>query len=69
LKLLVDESLAPGFPRTLQTYSQVQFTLLWPIWAALPMGSYGKYAKAHRFALLTKDKDYASLSITWGAPP
>jgi predicted nuclease of predicted toxin-antitoxin system len=27
------------------------------------------YAKAHRFAFLTKDKDYASLSIIWGAPP
>ena len=28
-----------------------------------------EYAKVHRFAFLTKDKDYASQSIIWGAPP
>lgn len=28
-----------------------------------------EYAKAHRFTFLTKDKDFASLSIIWGAPP
>ena len=28
-----------------------------------------EYAKAHQFTFLTKDKDFASLSMTWGAPP
>ena len=28
-----------------------------------------EYAKSHGFTFLTKDKDFASLSITWGAPP
>ena len=27
------------------------------------------YAKAHGYAFLTKDKDFASLSLAWGAPP
>lgn len=28
-----------------------------------------EYAKAHEFTFLTKDKDFANLSIAWGAPP
>ena len=27
------------------------------------------YAKSHGFTFLTKDKDFANLSIAWGAPP
>jgi predicted nuclease of predicted toxin-antitoxin system len=28
-----------------------------------------EYAKVNGFAFLTKDKDFANLSIAWGAPP
>jgi predicted nuclease of predicted toxin-antitoxin system len=28
-----------------------------------------EYAKTHGFTFLTKDKDFANLSIAWGAPP
>ena len=28
-----------------------------------------EYAKLSGFAFLTKDEDFASLSLTWGAPP
>jgi predicted nuclease of predicted toxin-antitoxin system len=28
-----------------------------------------EYAKANRFTFLTKDKDFAGLSLVWGAPP
>ena len=28
-----------------------------------------QYAKTHGFTFLTKDKDFASLSIVWDAPP
>ena len=28
-----------------------------------------EYAKKHGFTFLTKDKDFANLSIIWGAPP
>src|SRR5260370_32748796 len=33
------------------------------------MQSYGNTRKEHGFTFLTKDKDFASLSIAWGAPP
>ena len=28
-----------------------------------------EYARTHGFTFLTKDKDFASLSFAWGAPP
>ena len=69
MKLLVDENLAPRlaadladlFPDTIHVSSaELSSTSDLVIW---------EYAKAHRFTFLTKDKDFASLSITWGAPP
>ncbi len=33
------------------------------------MLSIWEYAKTHGFAFLTKDKDFANLSLAWGAPP
>jgi predicted nuclease of predicted toxin-antitoxin system len=34
-----------------------------------PDAAIWEYAKAHQFTFLTKDKDFASLSLAWGAPP
>jgi predicted nuclease of predicted toxin-antitoxin system len=69
LKLLVDENLAPRlahdladlFPGSVHVSAvetgSTDDTILW------------EYAKTHAFTLLTKDKDFASLGLTWGAPP
>jgi predicted nuclease of predicted toxin-antitoxin system len=69
LKLLVDENLAPRladevadlFPGSVHVGS-VQL-------GRAPDAIIWEYAKAHGFTFLTKDKDFGSLSITWGAPP
>lgn len=69
MKLLVDENLAPRlagdladlFPGSIHVGSaELGSTADAVIW---------EYAKAHQFTFLTKDKDFASLSITWGPPP
>jgi predicted nuclease of predicted toxin-antitoxin system len=69
LKLLVDENLAPRlahdladlFPGSVHVRSvemgSTDDAILW------------EYAKTHAFTLLTKDKDFASLGLAWGAPP
>ena len=69
MKLLVDENLPPRlvqdlanlFPESAHVNSagleSSPDTLIW------------EYAKANGFAFLTKDKDFASLSIALGAPP
>jgi predicted nuclease of predicted toxin-antitoxin system len=69
LKLLVDENLplrlvqdlADLFPDSSHVDSQglgsTPDALIW------------EYARAHDLTFLTKDKDFANLSIAWGAPP
>lgn len=69
MKLLIDENLAPGLAADLAD--------LFP--GSVHAGSAGlgstsdeviwEYAKANGFMLLTKDKDFANLSIAQGAPP
>jgi predicted nuclease of predicted toxin-antitoxin system len=69
LKLLVDENLplrlvhdlADLFPDSVHVNS-VGF-------GHTPDGLIWEYAQAHEFAFLTKDKDFASLSLARGAPP
>jgi predicted nuclease of predicted toxin-antitoxin system len=53
----------------LPTYSLVPFTSVLLILGALPTRLFWEYAKAQAFAFLNKDKDFASLSLAWGAPP
>jgi predicted nuclease of predicted toxin-antitoxin system len=69
LKFLVDENLAPRlmadfadlYPGSVHVGSaQLGSTPDLTIW---------EFAKANGFIFLRKDKDFASLSITWGAPP
>ena len=69
MKLLADENLPPRIVRDLADLfpdsthvsatglSSTSDTIIW------------KYAKAHGYTFLTKDKDFASLSIAWGTPP
>lgn len=69
MKLLVDENLPPRlvsdladlFPRSTHVnligLGSAPDTLIWD------------YAKEHGFAFLTKDKDFANLSLALGAPP
>jgi len=69
LKFLVDENLSPRlvsdladlFPESAHVRSVELGSTSDPvIW---------EYAKTHGFAFLTKDKDFANLSIARGAPP
>lgn len=69
MKLLVDENLAPRlasdlgdlFPGSIHVSSaELASTADAVIW---------EYAKVHQFTFLTKDRDFANLSIIWGAPP
>ena len=69
MKLLVDENLPPRlvhdladlFPDSVHVHSvglgNTADELIW------------EYAQVHGFVFLTKDKDFASLSLTRGAPP
>ena len=69
MKLLVDENLPPRlagdladlFPESVHVnfigLGSTPDTLIWD------------YAKEHGFAFMTKDKDFANLSLAWGAPP
>jgi len=69
LKFLVDKNLAPKlagdltdlFPGSIHVSSaelgSMSDAVIW------------EYAKGYGFILLTKDKDFASLSLIWGAPP
>jgi predicted nuclease of predicted toxin-antitoxin system len=69
LKLLVDENLASQlasnlgdlFPSSVHVSSvDLGSTADAVIW---------EYAKVHGFTFVTKDRDFANLSIAWGAPP
>ena len=69
MKLLADENLPPRLVRDLLD--------LFPNSAHVSSAGLGgtrddiiwEYAKAHGFAFLTKDKDFANLSMVRGAPP
>lgn len=69
MKLLVDENLPPRlaldladlFPESIHV-SSVEL-------GSTPDAVIWEYAKVHGFAFLTKDKDFANLSLAWGAPP
>ena len=69
MRLLFDENLAPRlvdlvtdlFPGSLHV-SSVEL-------GSTPDATIWDYAKANGFAFVTKDKDFASLNLIWGAPP
>ena len=69
MKLLVDENLAPRLADDLADLFPGSIHVSSAGLGSAPDAVIWEYAKAHRFTFLTKDKDFASLSITWGAPP
>ncbi len=69
MKLLVDENLAPRLAGDLEELFPGSIHVNSIGLGGTPDVVVWEYAKAHRFAVLTKDKDFASLSIAWGAPP
>jgi len=69
LKLLVDENLAPKLAADLADLFPGSIHVTAANLGSTPDEAIWDYAKVHQFTFLTKDKDFASLSITWGAPP
>ena len=69
MKLLVDENLAPRLAAGLADLFPSSIHVSSAELGSTPDAAIWEYAKAHGFTFLTKDKDFASLSITWGAPP
>jgi predicted nuclease of predicted toxin-antitoxin system len=69
LKLLVDENLPPRLASDLaDLFPESAHVNLLGL-GSTPDGVIWDYAKEHGFAFLTKDKDFANLSLAWGAPP
>ena len=69
MKLLVDENLAPRLAGDLGDLFPGSVHV-----SAVDMGGTAdaviwKFARAHAFTFLTKDKDFGSLGMVWGAPP
>jgi predicted nuclease of predicted toxin-antitoxin system len=69
LKLLVDENLAPRLASDLADLFPSSIHVSSAELGSTSDGVIWEHAKTHGLTFLTKDKDFASLSITWGAPP
>lgn len=69
MKLLVDENLPPRLPHDLADLFPESTHVSMVGLDSTPDAVIWEHAKTHGFAFLTKDKDFANLSIAWGAPP
>jgi predicted nuclease of predicted toxin-antitoxin system len=69
LKLLVDENLPGRLVEELADLFPSSRHVAQLGLASRPDQDIWEFAKTNGFALLTKDKDFASLSLAWGAPP
>jgi predicted nuclease of predicted toxin-antitoxin system len=69
LKLLVDENLPPRLVQDLADLFPSSSHVNTAGLSGAPDEIIWEFAKAHGFTFLTKDKDFANLSIVWGAPP
>ena len=69
MKLLVDENLAPKLAREIADLFPGSVHVSAVQLGNTPDSEIWRYAKEHRYTFLTKDKDFAHLSIAWGAPP
>ena len=69
MKLLVDENLPPQLARDLADLFPESIHVSQIDLGSTPDAIIWDYAKAHGFALLTKDKDFANFSLVRGAPP
>jgi predicted nuclease of predicted toxin-antitoxin system len=69
LRLLVDENLAPRLASDLADLFPNSIHVSAIHLGSTPDTAIWEHAKAHGFTFLTKDKDFGSLSLAWGAPP
>ncbi len=69
MKLLVDENLAPRLTSDLADLFPGSVHVASISLGNTPDAVIWEYAKEYRFTFLTKDKDFASFSLAWGAPP
>ena len=69
MKLLIDENLAPGLAADISDLFPFSVHVTAAGLSSTPDVRIWEFAKANGFTFLTKDKDFASLSIAWGAPP
>ena len=69
MKLLVDENLPPRLASNLADLFPGSIHVNLIGLGSTPDGVIWDYAKAHGFAFLPKDKDFANLSLALGAPP
>ena len=69
MKLLVDENLPPRLARDLADLFPDSVHVNSAGLSGTPDAMIWEFAKAHDFTFITKDKDFANLSMVWGAPP
>jgi predicted nuclease of predicted toxin-antitoxin system len=69
LKLLVDENLAPGLVESLADLFPGSVHVTSVGLGSTPDTVIWKYATTNQFTFLTKDKDFANLSLALGPPP
>lgn len=69
MKLLVDENLAPALIQQLADLFPGSVHVSSVGLGNTPDAIIWDYAKTNQFTFVTKDKDFANLSIAWGAPP
>ena len=69
MKLLVDENLPPRLVEALADLFPDSKHVRSAGLGSAPDAAIWDYAKEHSFAFLTKDKDFANMSIARGAPP
>lgn len=69
MKLLVDENLPPRLAHELADLFPESVHVNSVDLGSTPDEVIWEFAKAHGFVFVTKDKDFANLSLAWGAPP
>jgi predicted nuclease of predicted toxin-antitoxin system len=69
LKLLVDENLPPRLAEDLADLFPNSIHVVEANLGSSPDSTIWEYAKANGFTFISKDKDFANLSIARGAPP
>jgi predicted nuclease of predicted toxin-antitoxin system len=69
LKLLVDENLAPSLVKRLEDLFPGSAHVSQQGMGSTPDAVIWEYAKSNEYTFVTKDRDFANLSLVWGAPP
>lgn len=69
MKLLVDENLAPRLAVDLADLFPGSIHVNSAKLDRTPDAAIWEHARTYGFTFLTKDKDFANLSVIWGAPP